>query len=91
MLLLILLSAVLDLCARTMPTYHTANGGFADYYSLLGVTRNAGESAIISAYRKEARRSHPDKAGESANATQLMQTLNAARETSDQRKREASI
>ena len=64
-----------------MPTYHTANGEFVDYYSLLGVARNAGESAIISAYRKEARRSHPDKAGESANATQLMQTLNAARET----------
>ena len=81
MLLLILLSAVLHLCARTMPTYHSANGEFVDYYSLLGVARNAGESAIISAYRKEARRSHPDKAGESSNSTQLMQALNAARET----------
>ena len=63
-----------------MRTYHSANGEFPDYYILLGVAHNAGESAVISAYRKEARRSHPDKAGQSSDATQFMQTLNAARE-----------
>ncbi|MBV8056224.1 MAG: DnaJ domain-containing protein, partial [Deltaproteobacteria bacterium] len=33
---------------------------FRDYYKILGVERNAGEAQIKSAYRKLARKYHPD-------------------------------
>ena len=47
-----------------------------DHYAVLGVPRTAGESDIRAAYRREARRLHPDSAGEGSSAQ--MARLNEA-------------
>jgi curved DNA-binding protein CbpA len=53
-----------------------ANG---DPYTILGVGRNADDAAIAAAYRRQARRFHPDIAGEVA--TSRMMRINAAFES----------
>ena len=53
-----------------------ANG---DPYMILGVDRNADDAAIAAAYRRQARRFHPDIAGEVA--TSRMMRINAAFES----------
>ncbi len=53
-----------------------ANG---DPYTILGVDRNADDAAIAAAYRRQARRFHPDIAGEVA--TSRMMRINAAFES----------
>ena len=58
-----------------------------DPYRVLGVTRRSTDAAIASAYRSQARRFHPDIAGE--DATDRMMRINAAFEaikTADRRK-----
>ena len=53
-----------------------ANG---DPYTILGVDRNADDATIAAAYRRQARRFHPDIAGEVA--TSRMMRINAAFES----------
>jgi hypothetical protein len=50
-----------------------------DPYTILGVDRNADDAAIAAAYRRQARRFHPDIAGEVA--TSRMMRINAAFES----------
>ena len=62
---------------------------FKDYYSALGVARDAGDADIRKAYRKLARKYHPDVSKE-ADADVKMREINEARDVlSDKEKRTA--
>jgi curved DNA-binding protein len=62
---------------------------YKDYYKVLGVERNAGEDDIKKAYRKLARKYHPDVSKE-ANAKEKFQEVSEAYETlRDKEKRAA--
>ena len=62
---------------------------FKDYYSALGVARDAGDDDIRKAYRKLARKYHPDVSKE-ADADAKMREINEARDVlSDKEKRAA--
>ena len=61
---------------------------FIDYYKVLGVGRNATENEIKSAYRKLARKLHPDLNPNDKNAKRKFQEINEANEVlSDPEKR----
>ncbi|NLW90503.1 MAG: molecular chaperone DnaJ [Syntrophomonadaceae bacterium] len=61
-----------------------------DYYELLGVSRNATPEEIKSAYRKMARKYHPDVNREDENASEKFKEINDAYEVlSDPQKRSA--
>ncbi len=49
-----------------------------DPYSILGVTQSASEQEIKTAYKKLAKRYHPDVTGNSPEAAEKMQEINAA-------------
>ncbi|MFI5264701.1 MAG: J domain-containing protein, partial [Candidatus Kapaibacterium sp.] len=51
-----------------------------DYYSILGIPRYASEQTIKEAYRRLAKRWHPDANGGDENAQRMMQDLNRAKE-----------
>jgi DnaJ-class molecular chaperone len=60
---------------------------YKDYYKILGVDRNAGEKAIKQAYRRLARKYHPDL-NKSKGATERFKEINEANEVlSDTEKR----
>ncbi|MEA5050703.1 MAG: molecular chaperone DnaJ [Oscillospiraceae bacterium] len=59
-----------------------------DYYEVLGVDRNATDDQIKSAFRKMAKKYHPDLNPDDPNATKKMQEVNEAYEVlSDKQKR----
>lgn len=61
---------------------------FIDYYKVLGVDKNAGEKEIKSAYRKLARKYHPDLNPNDRDAKKKFQEINEAHEVlSDPEKR----
>lgn len=61
---------------------------FIDYYKILGVDKNADDKAIKNAYRKLARKYHPDLNPDDAEANKKFQQLNEANEVlSDPEKR----
>ncbi len=61
---------------------------FIDYYKILGVDKNASEKDIKNAYRKLARKHHPDLNPNDAEANKKFQQLNEANEVlSDPEKR----
>ncbi|MEP7235560.1 MAG: J domain-containing protein [Ignavibacteriota bacterium] len=51
-----------------------------DYYSILGIPRYASEQTIKEAYRRLAKRWHPDANDSDENAQRMMQDLNRAKE-----------
>ncbi|MHC4981684.1 MAG: DnaJ C-terminal domain-containing protein [Planctomycetota bacterium] len=59
-----------------------------DYYDLLGVTRNAGEEQIKAAYRKMARKYHPDVNKSPDAAEKFKEATEAYEVLSDTKKRE---
>lgn len=60
-----------------------------DYYSVLGVPRNASEAEIKSAYRKSAMKYHPDRNPGNAEAEKNFRRINTAYEAlSDSKKRQ---
>ena len=56
-----------------------------DYYSILGITKNATESEIKTAYRKLAKKHHPDRGG---NTTKFQEIQEAYSVLSDPKKRQ---
>lgn len=61
---------------------------FIDYYNILGVDKNASQADIKKAYKKLARKYHPDLNPEDASAHQKFQQINEANEVlSDPEKR----
>ena len=61
-----------------------------DYYEILGIDRNADAEAIKSAYRKLAKKYHPDLHPGDAAAAEKFKEINEANETlSDAQKRAA--
>jgi len=61
---------------------------FVDYYKILGVSKNASDSDIKSAYRKLARKYHPDVNPNNKEANKKFQEINEANEVlSDPEKR----
>lgn len=62
--------------------------GFIDYYQVLGLDKNASEADIKKAYRKLARKYHPDLNPDNAEAQKKFQQINEANEVlSDAEKR----
>ena len=53
---------------------------YKDYYSILGVDRKAGEKEIKKAFRKLARKYHPDVNGGDKVAAEKFQEINEAHE-----------
>ena len=53
---------------------------FIDYYKVLGVERNATQDDIKKAYRKMARKYHPDLNKDDPNAKDKFQEINEANE-----------
>lgn len=53
---------------------------FIDYYNVLGINRNATEKEIKAAYRKLARKYHPDLNANNADAKRKFQEINEAHE-----------
>lgn len=65
---------------------------FIDYYNILGVDKNASQADIKKAYKKLARKYHPDLNPEDASAHQKFQQINEANEVlSDPEKRKNMI
>jgi molecular chaperone DnaJ len=61
----------------------------ADYYQILGVSKNASQDEIKKAYRKMAHKYHPDKNPDNAEAESKFKEINNAYETlSDPKKRQ---
>ncbi len=61
---------------------------FKDYYETLGISRDASDSDIKSAFRKQARKHHPDVNPGDANAEERFKDINEAYEVlSDAEKR----
>src|SRR5580704_17333379 len=61
---------------------------FKDYYEVLGVARNASDAEIKKAFRKLARKYHPDVAKDKATAEEKFKEINEANEVlSDPEKR----
>jgi molecular chaperone DnaJ len=60
---------------------------FKDYYKILGVARNADDKAIKSAYRKLARKHHPDVAKDKDSGTRFREVTEAYEVLSDPDKR----
>src|SRR6266487_968357 len=61
---------------------------FIDYYEILGVNKNATEEEIKKAYRKLARKYHPDLNPNDKEANKKLQQINEANEVlSDPQKR----
>src|SRR6266487_6671735 len=61
---------------------------FIDYYEILGVNKNASEEEIKKAYRKLARKYHPDLNPNDKEANKKFQQINEANEVlSDSEKR----
>src|ERR1700749_4771667 len=61
---------------------------FIDYYKILGIDKNATEKDIKAAYRKLARKFHPDLNPNDAEANKKFQQINEANEVlSDPEKR----
>src|ERR1700733_7302382 len=61
---------------------------FKDYYEVLGVARNASDAEIKKAFRKLARKYHPDVARDKATAEEKFKEINEANEVlSDPEKR----
>ena len=58
-----------------------------DYYEILGVNRMADRNAIRSAYRRLARRYHPDVARDARNSSQFLRIQEAYQALSDPEKR----
>ena len=66
-----------------------AASGFKDYYEVLGVEKSASEKEIKRAYRKLARKYHPDLNQDNPNAEEKFKSINEAHEVlSDPKKRE---
>jgi DnaJ-class molecular chaperone with C-terminal Zn finger domain len=62
--------------------------GYKDYYAILGVSRNADEKEIKSAYRKLARKYHPDvNPGDKAAESKFKEVSEANEVLSDPKKR----
>ena len=67
-----------------------ALNGFKDYFKILGISRNATDKEIKSAYRKLARKFHPDLHPHDDKAESEFKAINEAYEIlSDQAKRES--
>ena len=49
-----------------------------DYYDVLGVDKNASESEISKAYRKLAKKYHPDKGGNAKDFEKISKAYNEA-------------
>lgn len=61
---------------------------FKDYYSTLGIARDASDAEIKKAFRKLARKYHPDVAKDKASAEEKFKEINEANEVlSDPEKR----
>ncbi|RJQ55577.1 MAG: molecular chaperone DnaJ [Actinobacteria bacterium] len=66
------------------------NGNYKDYYKILGVAKNATEKEIKSAYRKLARKHHPDANPDDKSAEEKFKEISEAYEVlSDPKKRQA--
>ncbi|KAL6137706.1 hypothetical protein ACLB2K_062995 [Fragaria x ananassa] len=80
-------------CAGPSHTSHRSRGARfivraeSDYYSVLGVSRNATKAEIKSAYRKLARSYHPDVNKEAGAETKFKEISNAYEVLSDDEKR----
>ena len=64
---------------------------FKDYYQILGVPRDATAADIKAAYRKLARRYHPDVSKESDAATRMAEVNEANTVLSDPEKRAVTL